>query len=100
MEKQMDPRVLRAMLSQPGECECCPLSQTTLMWLLAKHGSYDSAAYHACVMLAQDCAMRMSDGTSVPSQRRYWLNLALSFRPNRGGALRRADQAANGGGTI
>lgn len=96
MEKQLDPGVLRAMLSQPGECESCPLSQTTLLWLLSQHGSYRRAAYHACMMLSQDCAMRMSDGSSVPSQRRYWLNLALTFRQNRGGALNRAD----GGGEL
>lgn len=92
MEKQMDPSVLRAMLSQPGECECCPLSQTTLLWLLAKYGSYELAAYHACIMLSQDSAMRMSDGTTAPSQSRYWLNMAMTFRPNRGGAMQRADE--------
>ena len=100
MEKQLDPGVLRAMLSQPGECECCPLSQTTLLWLLAEYGSYTKAAYHACIMLSQDCAMRTGDGTTVPSQSRYWLNMALTFRTNHGGALRRADQAANGGGAL
>ena len=91
MEKQLDAGVLRAMLSQPGECECCPLSRTTLLWLLSKYGSYEKAAYHACIMLSQDCAMRMSDGSTVPSQRRYWLNMARIFRPSRSGALRRAD---------
>ncbi len=92
MEKQLDPSVLRAMLSQPGECESCPLSQTTLLWLLTKYGSYEQAAYQACVMLSQDCAMRLSDGTTAPSQSRYWLNLALTFRHSRGGALQRADE--------
>ena len=92
MEKQLDPGVLRAMLTQPGECECCPLSQTTLLWLLAQYGSYERAAYQACIMLSQDCAMRMSDGATAPSQSRYWLNMALTFRPNRGGAMVRADE--------
>jgi len=91
LSKQTDTAILRAMLSQPGECDCCPLSETTLLWLLTRYGSYEQAAYQACVMLSQDCAMRMSDGTTAPSQSRYWLNMALSFRPNRGGALSRAD---------
>ncbi len=86
------------MLSQPGECECCPLSEATLQWLLARYGSLELAAYHACMMLSQDCAMRMSDGTTAPSQTRYWLNLALTFRPNRGRAVTRADELSGTGG--
>jgi len=88
------------MLSQPGECECCPLSETTLLWLLSQNDSYEQAAYQACIMLSQDCAMRMSDGSTAPSQSRYWLNLALTFRPNRGGALQRADGTAFRGGAV
>jgi len=92
MDKPMSTDILRAMLSQPGECECCPLSETTLLWLLSRYDSYEQAAYQACVMLSQDCAMRMSDGTTAPSQSRYWLNLALTFRPSRGGIVGRADE--------
>lgn len=100
MDRQLNAGTLRAMLSQPGECECCPLSDTTLLWLLARYGSYEQAAYQACVMLSQDCAMRMSDGTTAPSQSRYWLNLALTFRPNRGGTTVRADEAQRKDGAL
>lgn len=96
----MDTGRLRAMLSQPGECESCPLSETTLLWLLTRYGSYEQAAYQACIMLSQDCAMRMSDGTTAPSQSRYWLNMALSFRPNRGGTLCRGDCPSDKDGAL
>lgn len=86
------------MLVQPGECDCCPLSETTLLWLLSKYRSYELAAYHACLMLSQDSSMRMSDGTTTPSQSQYWLNRALTFRRNRGGTLHRADQPIGKGG--
>lgn len=92
MDTQLSTTILKAMLSQPGECECCPLSESTLQWLLTRYGSYEQAAYQACVMLSQDCSMRMSDGTTAPSQSQYWLNLALTFRPNRGRTVTRADE--------
>jgi len=100
MDTHWDTGILKAMLSQPGECECCPLSDAALLWLLSRYGSYEQAAYQACIMLSQDCSLRMSDGTTTPSQSRYWLNLALTFRPNRGGALSRADSAAEKGGAL
>ena len=99
MDTPWDAGTLRAMLTPPGECERCPLSDTTLLWLLAKHGSYEKAAYHACLMLSQDTSLRMSDGTEMPSQSRYWLNLALSFRPCRGTVLGRADDSTGKDGS-
>ncbi len=98
MDIPLSTDTLRAMLSQPGECECCPLSETTLLWLLSRYGSYEQAAYHACIMLSQDCSMRLSDGTTLPSQSRYWLDLALTFRPNRSGTVARADSPKRSGG--
>jgi len=95
MTTHWDADTLRAMLSQPGQCEGCPLSDATLLWLLSEHKSYEQAAYQACMMLSQDTSMRMGDGTSTPSQSRYWLNRALTFRPNRGGSLCRADDTAD-----
>lgn len=100
MDTTLSTATLKTMLSQPGECDCCPLNEATLMWLLERYGSYEQAAYHACVMLSQDCAMRMSDGTTTPSQSRYWLNLALTFRPSRGKALDRADEPVGKDGTV
>ena len=98
METHLSTSTLRAMLSQPGECESCSLSETTLLWLLSKSNSYEQAAYEACMMLSQDCAMRMSDGTTAPSQRRYWLDRALTFRSSRTGTVGRADENGRTGG--
>lgn len=100
MDTHLDVGILRAMLSQPGECESCPLSDTTLLWLLSRCGSYEQAAYQACIMLSQDSSLRMSDGTATPSQSRYWLNLALTFRPNRGSILTRADSPETKDGAV
>lgn len=81
------------MLTPPGECESCPMSDRALRELLTRYPCYELAAYHACMLLAQESAIRLADGTTAPSQRRYWLSMAQTFRPVRGGVLRRADEA-------
>ena len=82
---------LRAMLDTAGECAVCTLSDLTLGELLKRYPCYELAAYRACILLSQEGAMRLADGTATPSQSRYWLRRAADFRPNTGRALRRAD---------
>ena len=90
-----DIRRLRGLIAPPGEdAPCCPFSSVQLYALLENHGSCENAAYHACLLLARDDSVSLPDGTSLPSQREYWLMRAAALRPKRGGMLRRADEVS------
>lgn len=84
------------MLELPGcsGADKCFLTDEQLLILLELYPCYELAAYHACLMMAQRTDMRLSDGTDTPDQSVYWLRRALSFRPNGGGILRRADEVS------
>lgn len=82
------------MLGSPsvgGECECT-LSDCQLGALLERYPCYELAAYHACMLMAQNDGMRLPDGTVTPDQSGYWLRMALTFRPCASGSVRRADE--------
>lgn len=86
-------KLRRVLTVSAAACGCCgcPLSDDTLAALLEMYPCYELALYHACMLLARDSSLRLSDGTAAPSQSRYWLRLALSFRPSRTGTVNRAD---------
>ena len=87
-----DLQKLRALLGSPGgECGY-PLNDATLTALLEKYPCYELAAYQACLLMARSDAVRLPDGTATPDQSGYWKRLALTFRPNRGGTVCRADR--------
>lgn len=81
------------MTVSASQCGCCgcPLSDDTLMALLEMYPCYELALYHACMLLARDSSLRLSDGTQAASQSRYWLRLALSYRPSHTKSICRAD---------
>ncbi|MBQ9993974.1 MAG: hypothetical protein IJP17_04620 [Clostridia bacterium] len=85
---------LRSMLTAPDGCiECgCTLSDEELSGLLERYSDINTAAYHACVRLSQENDVHMPDGTVMPTQSEYWLRMALTFRKNLGGTMRRADE--------
>lgn len=95
MSSKTDIQKLRAMLGSPpgsGECEC-GLSDGQLGSILERYPCYELAAYHACLLMAQNDGIRLADGTVMPDQSEYWLRLALTFRPCASGTVRRADEA-------
>lgn len=87
-----DINKLRRIISAPS-CGGRVLDDQTLSALLERYPCYELAAYHACIIMAQDDSLRLPDGTDIPSQRQYWLNRARQLRPVRDRPLKRADEA-------
>lgn len=96
MQNDFNITKLRRMIELPGCSEAgkCFLTDEQLLTLLELYPCYELAAYHACLMMAQRTDMRLSDGTDIPDQSVYWLRRAISFRPNSGGSLCRADEVS------
>lgn len=94
MDTAMFNKLKRALTISAADCNCCgcPLSDDTLSTLLEMYPCYELALYHACLLLSRDSSLRLSDGTQAASQSRYWLRLALSYRPCASTTLRRADE--------
>ena len=82
---------LRDIIGCPQGCGCT-LSDDTLYSLLLRYPCYELAAYHACIMMAREDSLELSDGTRIPSQRQYWLTRAAELRPTRTRSLARADE--------
>jgi len=52
-------------------------------------GDVSGAIYLGALAKARMDAATLPDGTSLPSDRAYWLGMAAAYRPNRGGAILR-----------
>ncbi len=87
---------LRIRLSLPGtKCSCCEFTNEELTALLEDcGGDIDTATYHALIRRAENDEIRLPDGTTLPSQRKYWLSLARCYRPNKSGNIPRSDESA------
>ncbi|MEF9894280.1 MAG: hypothetical protein RSJ41_02585 [Clostridia bacterium] len=81
---------LRAMLQEDGECRTLSDAQLQAC-LLRAGGDVAGAAYFGALIKAESSGMVLPDGTTLPDNRAYWLSIAQMYRPNRGGALPRAD---------
>ena len=86
-----DIKRLRDIIGSPQGCGCV-LDDQTLYRLLQRYPCYELAAYHACIMMAREDSLELSDGTRIPSQRDYWLTRAAELRPTRTGTVGRADE--------
>ncbi len=92
-----DVAALGLLLKPPQYgCECNDKSydESWLLWLLEQHGSIQAAAYAACLMLAEDSACRLPDGTTLPDLQNYWLRMAKLYRPSGGRCVHRADDVS------
>ena len=92
---------LRIRLSRPGtSCSCCEFTSEELIALLEEHNwDLDTATYHALIRRAENDEIRLPDGTTLPSQRKYWLSLARCYRPNKSGNIPRSDEIAEVSGS-
>ncbi|MCL2486906.1 MAG: hypothetical protein FWE86_04830 [Oscillospiraceae bacterium] len=84
---------LKKMLTVPGGCPQCPVSDAELCGLLDKYGEVRAAAYAACVRLSESTSMRLPGGGATPDQSGYWLRLARLYRPDYSRHVGRADDA-------
>lgn len=83
------------LLLKPPEygCGCANegYDESWLLRLLEQYGSIQAAAYAGCIMLAEDSACRLVDGTTLPDLQAYWLRMAKLYRPSGGRCIQRAD---------
>lgn len=97
-----DAAALGLLLKPPQYgCECNDklynnklYDESWLLWLLEQYGSIQAAAYAGCLMLAEDSACRLPDGTTLPDLQNYWLRMAKLYRPNGGRCVQRADDTS------
>ena len=83
--------LIKSVLDEAGEVRS--LTDAQLEAFLERAGGDENGAiYLGALQKARVDAAALPDGTSVPSNRSYWLGLAAAFRPNRGGALTREDR--------
>lgn len=83
--------LIRSALDEAGEART--LTDAQLQAFLERaNGDENGAIYLGALAKARVDAAALPDGTSVSSNRAYWLGLAAAFRPNRGGALSREDR--------
>lgn len=81
---------LKALLQEDGDCRT--LTETQLQVCLERAGGDpEGAAYYGALLKAEASGMTLPDGTTLPDNRAYWLSIAALHRPNKGGALPRAD---------
>lgn len=88
---------LRLMLRPfKSSCGCMDTAASQdddwLAGLLMRYGDVASAAYAGCLMLAENSECRLSDGTTLPNNRQYWLGLARLYRLSGGRCIQRADE--------
>lgn len=81
---------LKAALDEGGAQRTLSDAQLEVFLKMA-HDDPGGAAYLGALAKARVDAASLPDGTSVASNRAYWLGIAAAFRPNRGGARHRAD---------
>ena len=71
-------------------------SEEQLLTLLAKHGgNVRAASYEGLLIKAENDAVRLPDGITLPDRRDYWLGLAGLYRPSVAHNLPRADESAS-----
>lgn len=92
-----DVEALRLLLKSPTSDCCDNCSENAcddlwLTWLLETCGSIQAAAYAGCIMLAEDCETKLSDGTTLPDMQGYWLRMAKLYRPSGGRCIIREDE--------
>lgn len=94
--------VLRCRLSVPLKCDdcdteaVCPMSDNQLDMLLSQCGdNLDEASYQACIRLADCDSIKLADGTTLESRRKYWLSLARLFRAGHTRCIPRADEGCS-----
>ena len=80
---------IKTMLDETESCRV--LTDAQLSAYYTKAGSADGAVYLGALNKAQNDQISLPDGTSLPSNREYWLSIAAAHRPNRGGVAQRAD---------
>lgn len=80
------------MLQEDGDCRMLSDAQLQLC-LEQAEGDLSGATYYGALIKAERSGMTLPDGTTLPDNRDYWLSIAAMHRPNRGGALPRADDA-------
>ncbi len=71
-------------------CRALPDAQLS-HFLLRAGGDADGAVYLGALAKAKIASITLPDGTTLPNNRDYWLGIAASYRPNRGGVIPRAD---------
>jgi hypothetical protein len=86
LEEQMD--LIRSVLDEAGELRALTDAQLEAFYAQAG-GDPGGAIYLGALAKARADGATLPDGTSLPSNRDYWLGLAAAFRPNRGGAIPR-----------
>lgn len=85
---------LRIRLALPGTgYRCCEFTDEELTAMLEEHNwALDTTTYYALIRRAENDEIRLPDGTTLPSQRKYWLSLARCYRPNKSGNVTRSDE--------
>lgn len=85
---------LEAIIRIPGAGDCCScLNGEDLRLILERNdGNVNAAAYEIFVRRAQEDGLSLPDGTTLPSNRPYWLRMAKLYRPNYNTTLLRADE--------
>lgn len=82
---------LKVLLEETDD-GCRVLSDQQLAACLVQaDGDLYGAAYYGALRKAQEDGISLPDGLDLPSSRDYWLRLAQSYRPNKGGPIPRAD---------
>lgn len=92
-----DIEALRLLLKPPvfdccGDCTVNAYDDSWLTWLLETYGGIQAAAYAGCIMLAENCETKLSDGTTLPDMQGYWLRMAKLYRPSGGRCIVREDE--------
>lgn len=82
--------LIRTILEESGDLRTLTDAQLAA-FLDRAGGDAMGAVYLGALAKARVDAAKLPDGTSVPSNRAYWMGIASAFRPNRGGAIPRAD---------
>lgn len=81
---------MKTMLGETDSCRVLTDAQLSA-FLLKANGDVDGAVYRGALQKAEVSNISLSDGTSLPNNRDYWLAIAAAHRPNRGGVAKRAD---------
>lgn len=73
--------------------ESSPFFKDEELLYLLEYNGYDirKTSYSALLRKAEDDSITLPSGLTVPNNQKYWLNLANTFRENKGGTIKRAD---------
>ncbi len=84
--EQLD--LVKAMLDEAEDARVLTDAQLEA-FLRQADGDPFQAIYLGALHKARLDGATLPDGTALPSNRAYWLGIAATFRPNRGGAIPR-----------